>query len=157
MDFLSSFRERHISSHPLFSRVSTMRRLSRARPSPPCTSQVVAVFYIELVAALRKTRPNMKRRRRRRKRRRERGREERKGRVGREVRNMHARRSFNNARFLFPSVTSCPLLLYERIIIGRSARANAHAEFLSRRAHLSAFRVATRAEEERGPGATDRN
>lgn len=45
-----------------------------------------------------------------------------------------ARRSFNNARFLFSSfpshpssVTSCPLLLYERIIIGRFACANARA------------------------------
>lgn len=49
-------------------------------------------------------------------------------------------------------VTSCPLLLYERIIIGLSVYANAHAEFLSRWAPLSAFRTATREEDD----ATDR-
>lgn len=51
-----------------------------------------------------------------------------------------------------PVAAACPLLLYERIIIGRSARANAHAEFLSSRwAPLSAFRAVTRAEDDR-PG-----
>jgi len=48
-------------------------------------------------------------------------------------------------------VVACPLLLYERIIIGRSACANAHAEFLSRRALLSAFRAVTRTEDDERP------
>lgn len=42
-----------MSLHPVSSRVSAVPRLSRARPSPRI-SQVVAVSYIELVAALRK-------------------------------------------------------------------------------------------------------
>lgn len=61
--------------------------ISRARSSPR-VSQVVAVSYIELVAALRRK-------------------HEIRGGAGRgvggeKVRNMYARRSFNNPRFLFP-------------------------------------------------------
>lgn len=75
-------------SHPVFSRVSTTSRSSRARSSPR-VSQVVAVSYIELVAALRR-KHQIK------------GGGGGGGVGGEKIRNMYARRSFNNPRFLFP-------------------------------------------------------
>lgn len=143
MDF--SFLLRTTSLHPVFSRLSTMPRLSRAHPSPHL-SQVVAVSYIELVAAPRKhqVRGGEK--------------EEKEKKVEEERHRICMRGEVLITRALpLPFVTSCSLLLYERIIIGRFARASTHAKFLSRWQHF--FRVSHRNEggrRDRG-GTVDRN
>jgi len=99
---------------------------------PRRVSQVVAVSRIELAAGLRKKQQRKKQGAAR----------------GKKRNRICMRGEVLITRASSCPVVACPLLLYERIIIGRSACADAHAEFLSRRALLSAFRAVTRAEDD---------